>query len=105
MAEAAHSDHYERGHMDIREHKGTFDGFIHATIWGCGLVAMSVALATLAFAIGAGWFPGLLAYVVIGIGVGVLFKQGGAWWATLIATTVLLAIGGAIVPAIAGMAG
>lgn len=104
MAEA-HGDHYERGHMEIADQKGTFDGFLVASIWGCGLIAQSVALLVLAFAMGVGWWAGLGAYVVIGVGVGVLFKQGGAWWAVLVATTILLGIGGIIVPLVAGLAG
>ena len=108
MAEAAHADDahgdYARGHMDIQEQKGTFDGFIEATVWGCAHIAQYVALFTLAFAIGAGWWAGMAAFLVIGIGAGVLFKQGGGWWAFLIAQVVLLGIGGLIVPLIAGLA-
>lgn len=103
MAEAAHDNAH--GHMDIADQRETFSGFLVATIWGCGLIAQGVALAVLAFAIGAGWWAGMAAYVVIGVGVGVLFKQGGAWWATLIASTVILGIGGIIVPLVTGLAG
>ncbi len=102
MAEAAHGDHYDRGHMEIVEQKGTFDGFLVATVWGCALIAMFVSLFVIAFAMNLGWFPGMGAYVVIGVLTGVLFKQGGAWWATLIASTVLMVIGGAIVSLFAG---
>lgn len=103
MAEAAHDDH-AHGHMDIRDQRETFHGFLVASIWGCGYVAMGVALATLAFAMNLGWWAGLAAFVVIGVGVGVLFKQGGAWWATLIGLTVLLGLGGIVVPLVSGLA-
>ena len=102
MAEAAHGDS-AHGHMDIKGQRETFHGFLVATVWGCGLVAMSVALLTLAFAIGAGWWAGLGAFVVIGVVVGMLFKQSGAWWAMLIGVAILSAIGGAIVPLVAGL--
>ncbi len=106
MAEAAHSGHgaEEHGHMDIVEQKGTFDGFLVATVWGCALVAMAVALFTLAFAMNLGWFAGLGAFVVIGVGAGLIFRLSGAWWAMLIGTTVLMVIGGGIVPLIASLA-
>ncbi len=103
MAEAAHGDHYDRGHMEITEQKGTFDGFLVATVWGCALIAMFVSLFVIAFAMNLGWFAGMGAYVVIGVGAGLLFKQGGAWWATLIASTVLLVIGGAVVSLFSGL--
>ena len=41
------------GNMDISDQKSTFHGFMMATVWGCGLIAQSVGLLTLAFAIGA----------------------------------------------------
>jgi hypothetical protein len=103
MAEAAHGDHHDRGHMEITDQKETFHGFLVATVWGCALVAMSVALFTLAFAMNLGWFAGLGAYLAIGVATGVLFKQGGAWWAMLIASTVLLGIGGAVVSLFSGL--
>ena len=45
------------GSMDITDQKSTFDAFVRATVWTCGLFAQIVALLTLAFAIGAavGW--------------------------------------------------
>lgn len=104
MAEAAHGDHVH-GHMEIKDQKDTFDGFIAASIWGCSYVAQFVALFTLAFAINIGWWAGMAAFVAIGVGIGLFFKQGGVWWAVLIALTVLLGIGGVIVPLVSGLAG
>ena len=85
------------GHMDVHEQKGTFDHFVMFALWGTLLVVMTVALLTVAFAMGAGWFAGLAAFFVIGAGAGLGVRMGAAWWATLIVTTVLLGIGGAIV--------
>lgn len=91
--------------MDIQDQKATFHAFLTTTVWVCAQLAMGIALATLAFAIGAGWWPGLFAFVAIGVAVGLLFKMSGVWWATLIAETVLLGLGGIIVPALSGMMG
>jgi len=92
------------GDMDIKDQKDTFHGFMVATIWGCGWIAMSVALMVVAFAMNLGWWPGMAAFLVIGVGVGLIFQMSSTWWAVLVGTTILLVIGGAIVPLIAAMA-
>jgi len=94
-----------RGHMEIQDQKDTFHGFLMATVWTSGLIAQSVMLLTLAFAIGLGWWPGFVAFVVIGIVIGSAFKLSGVYWATQVALWVLLALGGLIVPALSGMMG
>ena len=93
------------GQMDIQDQKETFHGFLMASVWTCGLIAQSVMLLTLAFAIGLGWWPGFVAFVLIGIVIGAVFKLSGVYWATQVALWVLLAIGGLIVPALTGMMG
>lgn len=93
------------GSMDIQDQKSTFHGFISATIWTCTLIAQAVALLTLAYAIGDGWWAGLGAFIALGVAVGLLFRMSGAYWAVQIALWVLMALGGAIVPAIAGLMG
>ena len=103
MAQAsAHGDH---GQMDIRDQKETFHGFLIATVWVCVHLAQMVALLTLGFAIGAGFWAGFAAYVVIGIVAGLLFRLSGVFWAVQIVSWILLGLGGLIVPALAGMAG
>lgn len=94
-----------QGGMDIQDQKATFHGFLSATVWTCTLIAQSVALLTLAFAIGDGWWAGLGALIAIGVVVGLLFRMSGAYWAVQVALWVLLVLGGMIVPAIAGMMG
>ncbi len=94
-----------RGHMDIQDQKDTFHGFLMASVWTSGLIAQSVMLATLAFAIGLGWWPGFVAFAVMGIAIGSVFKLSGVYWATQVALWVLLALGGLIVPALSGMTG
>ncbi len=90
------------GNMDIQDQKATFNGFLMASVWTSGLIIQSVALLTLAFAIGAGWWPGFAVFVVLGIVLGLAFRLSGVYWAVQVALFVLLAIGGLIVPALAG---
>lgn len=95
MAEAAHTG--SDGRMDLSEHRATFSMFIKATEWGTILIVAGVALLTVAFAMGLGWFAGLLAFAAVTIGAGLLMRMSVAWWATIAATLVLLGIGGAVV--------
>lgn len=98
MAAAHGSDHgsTEHGHMDISAHKAMFSGFLKAAEWACVLTAMTLGLTVFAFAMGLGWWTGLIVWVVIGLLAGFLMGMGGAWWAVLVTSTVLLAIGGAV---------
>ena len=91
--------------MDIDDQRETFSGFLTATVWVCAHIAQFVALFTLAFAIGAGWWPGIAVFIAIGVAVGLLFRMSGAWWAAQIAQWVLLVLGGLLVPALAGLMG
>ena len=69
------------------------------------MIAQGVALLTLAFAIGMGWWPGLFALVAIGVAVGLFFRMSGVYWAVQIALWLILGIGGLVVPALAGLMG
>ena len=62
-------------------------------------------LLTLAFAIGAGWWAGFVAFVAIGVVIGMVFRLSGVYWAVQIALWVLLVLGGLIVPALSSVAG
>lgn len=88
------------GHMDISEQKGTFNAFLTTTVWCSGLIAQGLALLTLAFAIGAGWWAGLAALVVLGVALGLAFRMSGVYWAVQVVLWVLLGVGGLIVSAI-----
>lgn len=90
------------GNMDISDQKATFHGFLMATIWGCGLIVQLVGLLTLAFAIGAGWWSGLVVFVLVGVAVGMAFRLSGVYWAVQVALWVLLMLGGLIIPALVG---
>ncbi|HYD88929.1 MAG TPA: aa3-type cytochrome c oxidase subunit IV [Vitreimonas sp.] len=94
-----------RGHMDIHDQKETFHGFLMASVWCGALVIQFVALLTLAFAIGAGWWAGWIALVAIGAAAGFFFRLSSVYWAVQVGVWVLLAIGGLIVPALSGMMG
>jgi len=92
-----------RGQMNIQDQKETFHGFLMTSVW-CGTLAIQfIALLTLAFAIGAGWWAGWTALVVIGAAAGFFFRLSSVYWAVQVGTWVLLAIGGLIVPALSGM--
>jgi hypothetical protein len=94
-----------RGGMDIADQRNTFDGFIATSLWGGVLLAQLLALLVLAFAIGAGWWPGLAAFIAIGVAVGLFFRMSAAYWAVQIVMWVGLIVGGLVVPALAGMMG
>ncbi len=94
-----------RGDMDIQDQKDTFHGFLLSSVWGGTLVIQAVALLTLAFAIGAGWWAGWVALVVIGLVAGFMFRLSSVYWAVQVALWVLLGLGGLIVPALSGMMG
>lgn len=95
MAEAAHAE-APRGGMDIRDQKETFHHFVVFCLWGTLHVIMIVALLTVAFAMGLGWFAGIAAYAVIGVAAGLFMRMSGSWWMLVIGTTVLLGAGGVV---------
>jgi hypothetical protein len=92
-----------RGHMDIQDQRNTFHGFIATSLWGGIALAQLVALLVLAFATGNGWWAGLSTLVAIGVAAGLFFRMSVTYWAIQIVLWVLLAIGGMVVPALAGM--
>jgi hypothetical protein len=103
---SAHSSHaYHQGAMDITDHKATFSGFLKVAEWGTILTIASVGLLTFAFAMGLGWWTGLIVYAVVCAGAGLALKMGPAWWATTAITVVLLIIGGAITTGLIALGG
>jgi hypothetical protein len=87
--------------QDITDQRLTFKHFLKFTEFGIVQLAQILALLVVSFAMGWGWFAGLGFYLVIGVVSGLLLRLGGAFWAFLIATTVLLGIGGGLVTLIA----
>ena len=100
--DATHGDtHTAADHdVDMPAHRAMFAGFIKTTEWSIVGLAMLLALSVLAFAMGLGWWTGLIVWTVIGVAAGLLLNMGGAWWAVLAVSTVLLAVGGAITMAL-----
>jgi hypothetical protein len=96
---------YHHGAMEISDHKSTFSGFMKVTEWGSVLTVMCVAGITFAFAMGLGWWTGLIVYVVVGAAAGAILAMGGAWWVTLAISTVLLGVGGALTMGLMALAG
>jgi Bacterial aa3 type cytochrome c oxidase subunit IV len=94
--------HGESGHgsveaaMDMPAHRAMFAGFIKTTEWSIVGIAMLLALTVFAFALGLGWWTGLIAWAVIGVAAGALLNMGGVWWAFVAVSTVVLGVGGAI---------
>ncbi len=87
----------ERGGMDIKDQRSTFQGFLKVSEWAVVLIAMAVALLTAAFAMGLGWWAGVGAFAGVGVGAGMILRMGGAWWATLAGLILVLSIGGLLV--------
>jgi len=47
-----------------------------------------------------GWFPGVMTFAIVGGVGGLLMRMGGAWWATLVVSLIVLSLGGAVVSGI-----
>jgi len=95
MGETAHGA-ADRGAMDIQDQKSTFHHFLNITLWGTLYTIMAVALLTVAFAMGYGWLAGVGTYAAIGAVVGFSLGMRGGWWALLIGSTIVLALGGLV---------
>ena len=100
MAHAAPEIDASHGAMDVTEQKRTFHGFLAVATWVITYVAMLVAGLVTAFAIGAGWFAGLLAFAGVGAAAGAFLRLGMAFWISLGVSTLLLAGGGAVILAV-----
>ena len=88
---AGHSD-YQRGTMKVDAQSDTFSGFMSGTVYGGSALALIVLMPTLVFAVGMGWFPALMATVVLGFVLGVALKLKGAWYVSVVAAAILTAI-------------
>ena len=75
---------YTRGDMDIAEQERTWDGFIRASVWGSGIVALMVAYPTLAIVLGINWFVALVLCAGAGVVGGLLMGMGISWIATVV---------------------
>ena len=75
---------YIHGEMEISEQSRTWDGFVSFTLWGSGLIILSVAYASLTIAMGMNWIVALVLCVILGLAGGAFMKMGGAWTAMVI---------------------
>lgn len=90
------ADEYVRGEMDISHHQETARTVLDASLYTGLLCAASIVFLTLVFGASMGWVLSLAISVVIaGVG-GFVFKQGKAYWATMILLTVSAVIGSAL---------
>lgn len=107
MAEGHHHSggHHTRGAMDIADHRATFSHFAKISEWGALLIVMTVAFLAFAFAMGLGWWTGLIVFAVIGAIGGAVLKFGTTWWITLGGSVIALGAGGAVVMGMMALAG
>jgi hypothetical protein len=71
MAGAVHDG--ARGGMNTQEHRATFSVFLKLVEWGTVLIVATVALLTVAFAMGLGWLATVIgSLVLMGIGGGIV---------------------------------
>ena len=75
---------YQRGEMDISEHKATFDGFMDVSIYSTLVTGVTVLFLTLVFGADFSWFTSLFISAILAFGGGFMFKRGVAYWATII---------------------
>ena len=95
-----HSD-YKKGDMEVEAQRGTFSGFMGFTVYGGGLIALSLLFPILTVGgVGLPWLTALLITLAAGIIAGVLLKLKATWYATIILLSVITAIICAIVSAL-----
>jgi hypothetical protein len=85
------STEFHRGDMEVAEQEKTFHGFMRTTVWGSGLLALTLIFLTLHFTtVGMGWFPALAVTVVVGVLIGLGLRMKGAWYAALAVLAVFM---------------
>jgi Bacterial aa3 type cytochrome c oxidase subunit IV len=102
MHMASHGDtDYTHGTMDVQDQSATYQGFMTWATWGGILVALTVLLLTLVFAAGAPWLASLFGVAALGIIAGLAMNLGGAFFATVVALSVIGLISGGIATLVA----
>ena len=94
------STDYKRGEMEVSSQKGTFGGFMTGTVYGGAAIVYILMFPILMFAVGLGWFPSLIASVVVAIVLGLALKLKGQWYAFVIALAVITGIFSALFSAV-----
>jgi len=91
----AQSD-YTRGEMSVKEHTGTYGGFVQGSMWGGGLILVIVLMASLIFAAKFAFLPSLVGTFVVGVLFGLALKMSMRWYAVLVSLAILAVIIAAI---------
>lgn len=88
---------YTRGEMEIAEQNKTFNKFMDFSVWGTGLLIVSLLFFILVFAANISWFISLVVSAIVGIIFGLVLKLSGGWYATVIGLSILGFFGSAFV--------
>lgn len=90
------STDYKHGTMEVTSQKGTFTGFMAATVYGGAAIVYMLLFPTLLFAVGMNWFPALVISVIVAIIIGLALKLKGAWYVFVAVLAIFTAIISAI---------
>ncbi len=101
---SANSD-YIQGSMPVEAQSRTFSGFMNLTVYGSCLIVFLLLYPTLVFSTALTWLPSLVIAAVVGILLGVVFKLKGAWFATIIGLSILLAVAAPVLIWLRSLAG
>ena len=71
-----------------------FRHFLGGMLFATTQVLQFIALLTVAFAVGAGWWAGLAAFAAVGAVIGLMARRGPIYWAILGAEIVIAIVGG-----------
>ncbi|WP_298913726.1 aa3-type cytochrome c oxidase subunit IV [uncultured Algimonas sp.] len=83
---------YDRGAMEIDDHKETFSGFMNMSVYGGASIIVALLFPILVFGVNLSWLTALIVTVVLGVIIGVVMKFKAQWYAILIGVSVLLAV-------------
>ncbi|TGY90363.1 aa3-type cytochrome c oxidase subunit IV [Marinicauda algicola] len=88
---------YSRGEMDISEQKHTFESFISISVFSAAVIGLVVLFLSMTFGTGLGWLTSFIITAIVGGVIGVLLKQGTAYWLTVAILGVITVIAGFII--------
>ena len=72
---ADHNHDYEHGTMDIQEQASTYSAFMGLTKWGSLAIVAGLVALVVWFCTPAGFLPGFIGAVVVGVGGIVLLRE------------------------------
>lgn len=99
---ASGNSNYNRGSMPVKSQSGTFSGFMNLTVYGSCLLAVILLMPILVFAVNVAWPAALIASLVLGIVLGMVFKLKGSWYLSLAALCIIAVIASVLISIIAG---